>query len=189
MAEQSTGTGGSRRRRRSTATLERLEAARRRRAEQLERERENERRVDAALEPFAEAQAGIETVERKRDEKVAALQGQLDRKLAELDRQKAAKVEEHDRLVEQARAAAEAEIAGWRSRMAESVRQIRASEVSVSETAELLGITTKIVSALSREDSPDGGGRSTPTGGDDAGTEVGAVVPHSLWGPCYGRDA
>lgn len=162
-----------RRRRRSTATLERLEAARRRRAEQLERERENERRVDAALEPFAEAAAGIEAVERKRDDRVDALRSQLERKLAELDRQKAAKVAEYERQVEQARADADMEIGQLRTRMAASVREIRASDVSVSETAELLGISVKTVSALSRQDPDDN--EAMPTGAPSTDGRASAI--------------
>ncbi|MEA5367243.1 hypothetical protein VA596_47485 [Amycolatopsis sp., V23-08] len=144
-------TTGSRRRRRSTAVLERLEAARQRRVEQLERERENERRVDAALGPFAEAATAIEGVERRREGRVAALERQLERKLAELDRQRAAKVAEAERLAEQVRADAEMEIAEWRAVMATSVAQIRAADVGAAETAALLGIPAKMVAALSRQ--------------------------------------
>jgi hypothetical protein len=147
---------GSRRKRRSSATLERLEAARRRRVEQLERERENEARVDAALGPFAEAATAIEAVQRRREDRVAALGAQLERKLAELDRQRTAKVAEFDRLAEQVRADAEMETAQWRSVMATSVAQIRSSEVSAAETAALLGISPKMVTALSREVVPAG---------------------------------
>jgi hypothetical protein len=143
-------TSGSRRKRRSSAALERLEAARRRRVEQLERGRANEARVDAALGPFAEAATAIEAVERRREDRVAALGAQLERKLAELDRQRAAKVEECERLAEQVRADAEMEIGEWRSVMATSVAQIRAADVGAAETAALLGITAKAVTALSR---------------------------------------
>ncbi|MFJ1768018.1 hypothetical protein ACIOD2_47415 [Amycolatopsis sp. NPDC088138] len=143
-------TTGSRRRRRSTAALERLEAARQRRVEQLERERENERRVDAALAPFAEAATAIDGVERRREDRVVALESQLERKLAELDRQRAAKVADFERLVEQVRADAEMEIAEWRAVMATSVAQIRAAEVGAAETAVLLGIPARMVAALSR---------------------------------------
>ncbi|WP_328617266.1 hypothetical protein OHS18_13580 [Amycolatopsis sp. NBC_00355] len=142
---------GSRRRRRSTAALEKLEAARQRRVEQLERERENERRVDAALGPFAEAATAIEGVECRREDRVAALAGQLERKLAELDRQRAVKVADFERLVEQVRADAEMEIADWRGVMATSVAQIRAADVGAAETAALLGIPAKMVAALSRQ--------------------------------------
>ncbi|KAA9157972.1 hypothetical protein FPZ12_024125 [Amycolatopsis acidicola] len=139
-----------RRRRRSTATLERLEAARRRRAEQLERERENERRVDEALEPFAEAAAEIAALERKRDDRVAALKSQLERKLAELEQQKATKSADYERLAADVRAEASARVDGWRQVMATSVQQIRDADVSVSETAEMLGITPREVTTLSR---------------------------------------
>ncbi|WP_158889021.1 hypothetical protein [Amycolatopsis anabasis] len=167
MAEKKTTR--PRRRRRSTATLERLEAARERRAEQLERERENERRVDEALGPFAEAATAIEAVERKRDDRLGALESQLERKLAELERQRAAKVEEYDRLKEQVRADADMEIADWRTVMATSVRQIRRAEVSVSATAAMLGISPRAVSALAREGSADDG---TP---ESADTEAASV--------------
>jgi DNA repair exonuclease SbcCD ATPase subunit len=143
-------TKGARRKRRSSATLERLEAARRRRVEQLERERENEARVDAALGPFAEAATAIEAVERRRENRVAALRAQLERRLAELDRQRAARVAEFERLAEQVRADAEMEIGEWRSVMATSVAQIRAADVGAAETAALLGISAKTVTALSR---------------------------------------
>ncbi|MFJ7212683.1 hypothetical protein [Amycolatopsis sp. NPDC098790] len=143
-------TTGSGRKRRSSAALERLEAARRRRVEQLERERENERRVDAALGPFAEAVTAIEAVERRREDRIGALGAQLDRKLAELDRQRAAKVAEFERAAEQVRADAEMEIGEWRAVMATSVAEIRGAEVGAAETAALLGISAKAVTALSR---------------------------------------
>ncbi|WP_410659469.1 hypothetical protein [Amycolatopsis sp. lyj-112] len=141
----------ARRRRRSTATLERLETARQRRVAQLERARENERRVDEALGPFAEAETAIETLKRKRDERVAALREQLERKLAELDGVKAAKAAECDRHAEEVRADVEMEIADWRRVMAASVLRIREADVGVSETATLLGLSPKDVTALTRE--------------------------------------
>ncbi|WIV52861.1 hypothetical protein [Amycolatopsis nalaikhensis] len=141
----------SRRKRRSSATLERLETARQRRVAQLEREREKERRVDAALGPFAEAVTAVEVAERRREDRIAAVEAQLARKLAELDRQRAMKVAECERLVEQVRADAEMEIAEWRSVMATSVAQIRSSDVGVADTAALLGISAKMVTALARE--------------------------------------
>ncbi|MET8997200.1 hypothetical protein [Amycolatopsis sp. NPDC004169] len=140
----------TRRKRRSSATLARLEASRRRRVEQLERERENERRVDAALGPFAEAVTAIEAVERRLEDRIGALGAQLDRKLAELDRQRAAKVAEFERSAEQVRADAEMEIGEWRSVMATAVAEIRAADVGAAETAVLLGISAKAVTALSR---------------------------------------
>ncbi|WP_410598024.1 hypothetical protein [Amycolatopsis sp. lyj-23] len=143
-------TTGSGRKRRSSATLARLEAARRRRVEQLERERENERRVDAALGPFAEAVTVIEAVVRRREDRIGALGAQLDRKLAELDRQRAVKVAEFERAAEQVRADAEMEIGEWRAVMATSVAEIRAADVGAAETAALLGISAKAVTALSR---------------------------------------
>ncbi|MFJ9782524.1 hypothetical protein ACIRSS_23285 [Amycolatopsis sp. NPDC101161] len=165
------------RKRRSSATLERLEAARRRRVDQLERERENEQRVDAALGPFAEAVTAIETVERRRDDRIGALGAQLERKLAELDRQRAAKVAEFERSAEQVRADAEMEIGEWRAVMATSVAEIRAADVGVAETAALLGISAKAVTALSRSAAAvsDIGGRrsgadSTYAEGADAAT-------------------
>lgn len=143
------------RRRRSTAALERLESARRRRAEQLERERENERQVDAALGPFAEAAAAVESIERKRDGRISALEDQLERKLAELDRQKDAKTGEHYRRCGEVRADAEMEIAELRQVMSASVRQIRAAEVTLSETAAMLGLSTKAVTVLLRDSAHD----------------------------------
>jgi hypothetical protein len=157
MAENTT-TGPRRRKRRSSATTERLEAARRRRAEQLEKERDNERRVDEALGPFAEAVTAIEALERKLADRQASLGAQLERKLEELDRQKAVKVAEYDRLKDEVRADVDMEIAEWRAVMAGAVRQIRDSEVGVSETAELLGIPVKVVTALARDGAPAGAG-------------------------------
>lgn len=168
-------TKGSVRKRRSSATLERLEAARRRRAEQLERERENEARVDAALGPFAEATTAAEAVERRRDERVAALGAQLERKLAELDRQRAEKVAEFERAAEQVRADAEMEIGEQRSVMARSVAQIRTSGVGAAETAALLGITAKLVTALSREAAETDAGMSGRSVGDAAAEESAAA--------------
>ncbi|MEV6871710.1 hypothetical protein [Amycolatopsis sp. NPDC051128] len=139
-----------RRKRRSSATLARLEAARHRRVEQLERERENEARVDAALGPFVEAMTAIEAVERRRDDRIGALEAQLGRRLAELDRQRAAKVAEFEWSAEQVRADAEMEIGEWRAVMATSVAEIRAADVGAAETGALLGISAKAVTALSR---------------------------------------
>jgi hypothetical protein len=163
-------TTGSRRKRRSSATLQRLEAARRRRAEQLEREQENERRVDAALGPFAEAVTAIEAVERRREDRIGALGAQLDRKLADLDRQRAAKVAEFERSAEQVRADAEMEIGEWRSVMATSVAEIRAADVGAAETAALLGISAKAVTALSRSAAASEAGKQRSDGAPaDAG--------------------
>ncbi len=143
------------RRRRSTAALERLESARLRRAAQLERERENERRIDEALGPFAEAAAAVEAIERKRDGRISALEDQLDRKLVELDRQKDVKAGEHHRRCDEVRADAEMEIAEWRQTMSASVRQIRAAEVTLSATAAMLGLSVKAVTALLRDSAHD----------------------------------
>ncbi len=143
------------RRRRSTAALERLESARRRRAAQLERERENERRIDEALGPFAEAAAAVEAIERKRDGRISALEDQLDRKLAELDRQKDVKTGEHHRRCDEVRADAEMEIAEWREAMSTAVRQIRAAEVTLSATAAMLGLSVKAVTVLLRDSAHD----------------------------------
>ncbi|MFE5572166.1 hypothetical protein ACFQ68_44665 [Amycolatopsis japonica] len=144
-----------RRRRRSTAELERLETARRRRAAQLERERENERRIDEALGPFAEAAAAVESIEHKRDGRISALEEHLDRKLAELDRQKDAKTSEHYRRCDEVRVVAAAEIAEWRRVMSASVRQIRAADVTLSATAALLGLSVKAVTVLQRDSADD----------------------------------
>jgi Skp family chaperone for outer membrane proteins len=165
MAENTT-TGPRRRKRRSSATTERLEAARQRRAEQLEKERDNERRVDEALGPFAEAATAIEALERKRADRQASLDAQLERKLAELDRQKATRVAEYDRLKDEVRADVDMEIAEWRAVIAGAVRQIRASEVGVSETAELLGIPVKLVTALARMGADGVGGAASGNGGE-----------------------
>ncbi|WP_410585441.1 hypothetical protein [Amycolatopsis sp. lyj-108] len=151
------------RRRRSTAALERLESARRRRAEQLERERANERRIDEALGPFAEAAAAVESIERKRNGRISALEDQLDRKLAELDRQKEVKTGEHHRRCDEVRADAEMEIAEWRQVMSASVRQIRAAEVTLSATATLLGLPVKTVTALLRDSADDEAEATAPT--------------------------
>ncbi|KFZ77112.1 hypothetical protein ED92_39225 [Amycolatopsis sp. MJM2582] len=151
------------RRRRSTAALERLESARRRRAEQLERERANERRIDEALGPFAEAAAAVESIERKRDSRITALEEQLERKLAELDRQKEVKTGEHHRRCDEVRADAAMEIAEWREVMSASVRQIRAAEVTLSATATLLGLPVKAVTALLRDSADDEAEASAPT--------------------------
>lgn len=143
-----------RRKRRSSAELERLEAARRKRSDQLERERENERKVDAALEPFAEAAENITAVRRKRDDRLATLDEQLAGKLATLDRQKAAKAVEYDTLKDTVRAAADGEIAHWRAVMARSVREIRGADVTASDTAEILRISVREVTALTRAEDP-----------------------------------
>jgi hypothetical protein len=174
MAENTT-TGPRRRKRRSSATTERLEAARRRRAEQLEKERDNERRVDEALGPFAEAATAIETLELKLEDRQASLDAQLQCKLEELDRQKAARVAEFDRLKDEVRVDVDMEISEWRAVMAGAVRQIRDSEVSVSETAELLGIPVKAVTALAREGADVVGGDVSSDDSREADPNGGAV--------------
>ncbi|MGY6658627.1 hypothetical protein ACXIZN_41360 [Amycolatopsis sp. TRM77291] len=180
------------RRRRSTAALERLESARRRRVEQLERDRANERRIDEALGPFAEAAAAVESIERKRDGRISALEEQLDRRLAELDRQKEVKTGEHHRRCDEVRADAEMEIAEWRRVMSASVRQIRAAEVTLNATATLLGLPVKAVTALLRDSADDEAEATALTStaperssgrvgasGVDGGTPVNAAGPAS----------
>ncbi|SEF38157.1 hypothetical protein SAMN05421837_118108 [Amycolatopsis pretoriensis] len=177
-------TAGSGRKRRSSATLARLEAARRRRSEQLERERENERRVDAALGPFAEAATAIEAVERRREDRIAALSAQLDRKLAELDRQRAARAAEFERAAEQVRADAEMEIGEWRAVMATSVAEIRASDVGAAETAALLGISAKAVTALSRGAAAS---ESCKQRSDGATADAGPMAASPVGSPAAGK--
>ncbi|MDT7729640.1 MAG: hypothetical protein QOI21_6216 [Actinomycetota bacterium] len=58
------------------------------------------------------------------------------------------------------------EIAEWRAVMAVAVRQIRGSEVSVSATAELLGIPAKLVTALAREGADFAGGAASGNGSE-----------------------
>ncbi len=132
--------------------------------------------MDAALGPFAEAATAIEAAESRREDRIAAVEAQLERKLAELDRQRAAKVAECERHVEQVRADAEMEIAEWRSVLATSVAQIRSCEVGVADTAALLGISAKAVTALSRQ-APDAAPVGTMAAEPESDDEGSATAP------------
>jgi mannose-6-phosphate isomerase-like protein (cupin superfamily) len=73
MPEKETTT--RRRARRPTEAVARLERVRRRNAEQLEAQREAERRIETALKAYVDAEVSIHAVEHDRDDKLAILEG------------------------------------------------------------------------------------------------------------------
>lgn len=115
------GTTKRRRARRPTEAAARLERLRKRNADQLESQREAERRIEAALKVYVDADVSISAVERARDEKVAGLQ----------------------RQIEQAREAAQERIEEIRAQQAVAVWQLNAAGRTVEQIAELLEVSQK----------------------------------------------
>ncbi|WP_020502330.1 hypothetical protein [Sciscionella marina] len=155
-----------RRKRRSSATLERLEELRRARNEQLERERERERRVRDALEPFAEATTAIEHARRQAEERIARVRSAMGAKLAALDDQRYRIQQEHARREDAIRAEAGAEIARWRESIAHAVREIRAAKVPPAEAAALLGLSRKEIIELDQQGKSSTEAASASSGAD-----------------------
>lgn len=110
-----------RRARRPTEAAARLERLRQRNAEQLEAQREAERRVETALKAYVDADVSINAVERDRDEKVAGLNQQI----------------------EQARAATQMKIEQIRRQQADAVWQLSDTGRTVEQIAELLELPQK----------------------------------------------
>lgn len=115
------GTTKRRRARLPTEAAARLQRLRKRNADQLEAQREAERRIEAALKVYVDADVSISTVERARDEKVAGLEQQI----------------------EQAREAAQERIEQIRAQQAVAVWQLNAAGRTVEQIAELLEVSQK----------------------------------------------
>lgn len=121
-----------RRARRSTESTARLERMRQRNADQLEAQREAERRIETALQAYVDAEVSISALERDRDDKVAAL----------------------EQLIEQACAAAQVEIDQVRTQQAMAVWHIRDAGRTVQQIAELVELPQTEVRRLVRIVSP-----------------------------------
>lgn len=115
-----------RRARRSTEAAARLGRLRKRNTEQLEAQREAERRIESALQAYVDADVSISAVERACEEKVSGL----------------------ERQIEQARAAAQQEVERIRAQQAVAVWKINDSGRRVEQVAELLEIPQKDVRRL-----------------------------------------
>jgi len=115
------GTTKRRRSRRPTEAAARLERLRQRNANQLEAQREAERRIEAALKAYVDADVSIRAVERARDEKVTGLEQQI----------------------EQARDAAQDRIEQIQAQQAVAVWQLNAAGRTVEQIAELLEVSQK----------------------------------------------
>lgn len=110
-----------RRARRPTEVAARLERLRKRNADQLEAQREAERRIEAALKVYVDADVSISSVEQVRDEKVAGL----------------------ERQIEQAREAAQERVEQIRAQQAVAVWQLNDAGRTVEQIAELLEVSQK----------------------------------------------
>ncbi|MGH3936496.1 MAG: hypothetical protein ACRDS1_16215 [Pseudonocardiaceae bacterium] len=117
-----------RRARRPSEAAARLERLRKRNADQLETQREAERRIETALQSYVDADVTISAVERDRDDKVASLEQQI----------------------EQARTAAQVEIEQIRAHQAMSVWHISDAGRTVEQIAELLELPQKEARQLLR---------------------------------------
>jgi hypothetical protein len=115
-----------RRARRPTEAAARLERLRKRNTEQLEAQREAERRIESALQAYVDADVSISAVERACEEKVNGL----------------------ERQIEQARTAAQQEVEQIRAQQAVAVWKINDSGRTAEQIAELLEIPHKDVRRL-----------------------------------------
>jgi DNA repair exonuclease SbcCD ATPase subunit len=168
MASSGGGTG-RRRRRRSSAEIAKLEALRQAHVARQAAVRDNERRVEEALGPFAEAAAAVEAAHERLAEQHATADERLAHRLEELDDARAAALAESESARETARNALAAEVERWRAAMGASVRTIRAAGVDVASTTALLGISARDVHALARLRAAGSGEKvasSGTTGGD-----------------------
>ncbi|MGH4011283.1 MAG: hypothetical protein ACRDTH_24505 [Pseudonocardiaceae bacterium] len=141
------GTTKRRRARLPTEAAARLQRLRKRNADQLEAQREAERRIEAALTAYVDADVSITAVERARDEKVTGLEQQI----------------------EQAREAAQERIEQVRAQQAVAVWQLNTAGRTVEQIAELLEVSQKEARRLlsagrtAAESDPDAvSGSSTP---------------------------
>jgi hypothetical protein len=131
MTEDPTVTKRQRARRPTEATA-RLDRLRKRNADQLEAQREAERRVEAALNDYVDADVSISAIEQACEEKIRALK----------------------RLIEQARTAAQAEVEHIRARQAMAVWQISDAGRTVGQIVELLELPEKEARRLVRVGRP-----------------------------------
>lgn len=115
------GTTRRRRERRPTEVAARLERLRQRNAVQLEAQREAERRIEAALKAYVDADVSVSAVERDRDEKVTTLH----------------------RQIEQASEAARVKVEQIRAQQAVAVWQLNTAGRTVEQIAELLEVSQK----------------------------------------------
>lgn len=127
MAEDRTA-AKRRRARRPTEAAARLDRLRKRNADQLEAQREAERRVESALQAYVDADISISVVEQARDEKVRDL----------------------ERQIELARTAAQEEIEQIRARQAMAVWQINDAGRTLEQISELLELPEKETRRLLR---------------------------------------
>jgi transcription initiation factor TFIIIB Brf1 subunit/transcription initiation factor TFIIB len=110
-----------RRARRPTEAAARLERVRRRNAEQLEAQREAERRIETALTAYVDAEVSIHAVEHDRDDKLAIL----------------------ERQIEQAHTTAQVKIEEIQAQQAIAVWHINDAGRTVEQIAELLEVPHK----------------------------------------------
>lgn len=119
MPEKETTT--RRRARRPTEAAARLERLRQRNADQLEAQREAERRIETALKSYVDADVSISAIEHDRDDKITNL----------------------ERQIEQARVAAQVKIEEIRAQQAMAVWHISDAGRTVEQIAELLEVPHK----------------------------------------------
>jgi hypothetical protein len=117
-----------RRARRPSEAAARLERLRKRNADQLETQREAERRIETALQSYVDADVAISGIEQDRDDKVANLEQQI----------------------EQARTAAQVQIEQIRAQQAMVVWQISDAGRTAQQIAELLELPQKEARQLLR---------------------------------------
>lgn len=132
MAEDRRTVTKRQRARRPTEAAARLDRLRRRNTDQLEAQREAERRIEVALNDYVDADVSISAIEQACEEKVRDL----------------------ERQIEQARAAAQTEIEQIRARQAMAVWQINDAGRSVGQIGELLELPEKEARRLVRVGRP-----------------------------------
>ena len=137
--------GKRRRARRPTEATARLDRLRKRNADQLEAQREAERRVEAALKDYVDADVSISVVEQERDEEVSDL----------------------ERQIEQVRETAQRKVEQVRAAQAAAVWQLNSAGRTVEQIADLLELSQKearrLVSAGRTAAKPDHTGASDET--------------------------
>jgi hypothetical protein len=131
--------------RRSTEATARLDRLRKRNADQLEAQRDAERRIETALKNYVDVDVLISVVEQERDEKVSDL----------------------ERQIEQAREAARLKVEQLRVQQAIAVWQLNSAGRTVEQIAELLELSQKearrLVSAGRTAGKPERTGASDET--------------------------
>jgi hypothetical protein len=138
-----------------------LDRLRKRNADQLEAQREAERRIEAALNDYVDADVSISAIEQACEEKIRALK----------------------RLIEQARTAAQAEVEHIRARQAMAVWQISDAGRTVGQIVELLELPEKEARAREGHERRSGGGRPSakvPLASAVSGRAEAAASPRGL---------